>query len=159
MDKLKKSERIKWFDSLSKRDFENGAVRDEIRTALGQLDEAQFYIDWYKQYGEDHKAALEARVKELEKVFAEVSEQHQAMNESNIKLRARVTELEATVTKAAQDIISLEMQVDKLKKVLAWYGDEGNYQMRSYFATQGMEYFSDSYIMADKGHRARDVLK
>ena len=71
MNKAKKSDRIKWFDSLSKRDFENGAVLDEIRTTLGQLDELHKGVVQRKF----EIAELKARIKEL--------------NESNIKLRAR----------------------------------------------------------------------
>lgn len=57
-----KTRTLQWFDSLSKRDFENGAVISEIRDVFKQRDKLLEFVEALeKQPVESHKAAVARR--------------------------------------------------------------------------------------------------
>jgi len=93
MNKAKKSDRIKWFDSLRLRDFENGAVRDEIRTALGQLDEAERLLKYYH----DEMQSEQLKSGSLENKLEGAKLVIESRDKEVFELKARIKELEDDV--------------------------------------------------------------
>lgn len=98
---------VKQFDKLTARDFENGAVRDEIRTALAALEERDAEIhekykaelitqnDQLDRY-EEQVAALQAELEEGRRAWAESDEHKNAdeLREANEKLVGEIAALQ-----------------------------------------------------------------